>query len=257
MAKYRAVHTTFWDDAFVLDLTPEEKYFYLYLMTNDKTTQCGIYELPKRVMEMQTGYHRETIDKLLKRFMEYKKVDYNDSTKEVMMINWAKYNFINSPKVKKCIQKELESIKHTPFKDLYLSNLIQYGYRIDTVSIDYGEKEKEKEKQKEKQKEKETVGDAVNPYDFYQQNFGVLNSFVAEDIGSWVDETNEILVVEAMKIALQNQKPWRYATGILKDWYNHNIKTLHDIQAHEKKFKAKQEKQEQSKPHTKEMEGIF
>ena len=32
MAKYRQLHTDFWNDGFVLDLTPEEKYFYIYLM---------------------------------------------------------------------------------------------------------------------------------------------------------------------------------------------------------------------------------
>ena len=52
MATYRNIHTSFWQDTFVLDLTPEEKYFYLYLMTNSKTTQCGVYELPKKVMDL-------------------------------------------------------------------------------------------------------------------------------------------------------------------------------------------------------------
>lgn len=158
MAKYRQVHTTFWDDAFVLDLTPEEKYFYLYLMTNSKTTQCGIYELPKRVIEMHSGYNRETVEKLLQRFVDYEKIEYNDKTKEIMMNNWAKYNFINSPKVKSCIVKELESVKHKPFVANYLDELERLGYRIDTVSIDYGEeqeKEKEKEEKEEKEEEKE------------------------------------------------------------------------------------------------------
>lgn len=133
MAKFRQVHTTFWDDAFVLDLTPEEKYFYLYLMTNDKTTQCGIYELPKRVIEMHTGYNRETVDKLLERFTDYGKITYNEPTKELMLINWAKYNFINSPKVKKCIEKELEQVKHQGFVKQYL-----HSYQsMDTVSIPY------------------------------------------------------------------------------------------------------------------------
>jgi len=186
MAKYRHVQTTFWDDGFVLDLTPEEKYFYLYLMTNGNTTQCGIYELPYRVIEMHTGYNRETVQKLLQRFVDYGKITYNESTKEIMLNNWAKYNFINSPKVKKCIEKELLAVKHIPFVRSYVNSLEQLGYRIDTVSIllddkgeqkdsessndkgsipypypidttykDYGEKEKQKEKEKEKQKEKE------------------------------------------------------------------------------------------------------
>lgn len=135
MAKYRQVHTTFWDDGFVLDLTPEEKYFYLYLMTNGNTTQCGIYELPYRVIEMHTGYNRETVQKLLQRFVDYEKIIYNESTKEIMLSNWAKYNFINSPKVKKCIEKELLAVKHIPFVKSYVTSLEQLGYRIDTVSI--------------------------------------------------------------------------------------------------------------------------
>ena len=51
MAVYRHIHIDYWQDGFVLDLTPEEKYFYIYLMTNSKTSQCGIYELPKRIIK--------------------------------------------------------------------------------------------------------------------------------------------------------------------------------------------------------------
>ncbi|PAF08695.1 replication protein [Shouchella clausii] len=139
MAKYRNVRIDFWQDGFVLDLTPEEKFFYLYLMTNSKTTQCGIYELPLRIIETETGYNRETVQKLIDRFVEYDKVAYNCPTKEIILLNWAKYNFINSPKVTKLIQKELESVKYQPFVQLYLERLERYGYPTDTLSIDHGE----------------------------------------------------------------------------------------------------------------------
>lgn len=148
MAKYRQIHVEFWQDSFVLDLTPEEKYFYLYLMTNSKTTQCGIYELPKRIIEMETGYNRETVEKLLQRFKDYGKIKYSDTTKEVFLINWIKYNGINSPKVKACIKKELENVKNKEFIDEFYRLCKQYGYGIDTVSIDLGEEE-EKEEEKE------------------------------------------------------------------------------------------------------------
>lgn len=154
MAKYRNVHIDFWQDGFVLDLTPEEKYFYLYLMTNSKTTQCGIYELPKRIIETETGYNRETVDKLLIRFIDYGKIHYRESTKELMMLNWAKYNYIDSPKVRKCIEKELKNVKYQAFVEIYLNNLKQYGYRIDTLSIDYGE-EREEEQEEEREREEE------------------------------------------------------------------------------------------------------
>jgi hypothetical protein len=55
MAKYRQLYTEFWSDSFVLELTPEEKYFYLYLISNSKSTQCGIYEISKRTIGIDTG----------------------------------------------------------------------------------------------------------------------------------------------------------------------------------------------------------
>jgi len=211
MAKYRNVHTTFWEDGFVLDLTPEEKYFYLYLMTNSNTTQCGIYELPYRVIEMHTGYNRETVQKLLQRFVEYRKITYNESTKEIMLNNWAKYNFINSPKVKKCIEKELLAVKHIPFVRSYVTSLEQLGYSIDTVSIlldeksetkvpntsndggsipypyhidtpsiDYGEEreeEREEEEEEEKEREEKQLGQSVAPSLIDHEFLAIKNFF--------------------------------------------------------------------------------
>ncbi|WP_231272850.1 replication protein [Clostridium botulinum] len=111
MAKYRQLHTNFWNDGFVLDLTPEEKYFYLYLMTNPNTTQCGIYELSKRIIETQTGYNRDTVDKLLIRFMEYEKINYCNESKEIMITNWMKYNRPTSCNAIKCVNGELKNLK--------------------------------------------------------------------------------------------------------------------------------------------------
>ena len=137
MAKYRAIQVDFWEDGFVLDLTPEEKYFYLYLLSNSRTTQCGCYELPCKVIEMQTGYNRETVQKLLKRFEEYGKINYNEETKEILIKNWHKFNFSKSPKVRNCILKEIEKIKSKDYKDYLYRVCIEYGYPIDTVSKDY------------------------------------------------------------------------------------------------------------------------
>lgn len=48
MARFRMVHTEFWDDPKVVEeMTPEDKYFFLYLLTNSNTTQIGIYQITK------------------------------------------------------------------------------------------------------------------------------------------------------------------------------------------------------------------
>lgn len=139
MAVYRNIHVSFWQDGWVLDLTPEEKYFYLYLMTNSRTKQCGCYELPKRVVELETGYNRETVDKLIGRFVGYGKIKFSEQTQEVLLINWHRYNGSASPKVKACVVKEVKEIKSIEFKK----------YCIDSLSIEWGEEEQEKEQEKE------------------------------------------------------------------------------------------------------------
>ena len=135
MAKYRQVYIDFWQDGFILDLTPEEKYFYLYLMTNSKTTQCGIYELPKRIVETETGYNRETVNKLIQRFVDYGKIDYNESTREIHVINWVKFNWNQSKKVLMLIDKELRNVKHESFLKTFFTVCIDNGYSIDNLPI--------------------------------------------------------------------------------------------------------------------------
>ena len=137
MAVYRHIHINYWQDGFVLDLTPEERYFYIYLMTNSKTSQCGIYELHRRIIETETGYNRETIEKLINRFEEYEKIVYSEETQEIFLKNWIKHNKVVSPKVKKCIEKELSNVKSRELINLFLKECNRYGYSIDTSNINF------------------------------------------------------------------------------------------------------------------------
>lgn len=145
------IQTSFWTDAKVMDeMTPEDKYFYLYLMTNPHTKQCGCYEISKRQISNETGYNMQTIDRLIDRFENYLcVVFYSEDTKEIFLSNWHRYNWTKSPKVMSCIKKEMEDIKSAEFRHALECLCIEYGYPIDTLSIDLGEKEKQKEKQKE------------------------------------------------------------------------------------------------------------
>ncbi len=153
MSVYRYVHTNYWQDDFILSLTPEEKFFYVYLLTNSKTKQCGIYELSKKVIVFETGYNTETINKLLDKFTKYGKIKYSEKTKEILLLKWLKHNRSNSPKVKACIEKELKEIKTEEFIKEYQELCIEYEYSINTVPV-LNHKEKEKENKKKKNKNK-------------------------------------------------------------------------------------------------------
>ena len=237
MAKYRQVHIAFWQDGFVLDLTPEEKYFYLYLMTNSKTAQCGIYELPKRIIETETGYNREAVDKLLQRFMDYGKIRYDDVTKEIFILNWAKYNLIKNPKVFACIKKELEGIKNKDFVQGFVIQCTQLGYDIGFLLFSIG--------LDEHKTQKPLVAEEPHPVNvirFYQENFGTINSFLTECITMWEKDVGTELVIESMKRALKKQKMWGYAEGILKDWANRNVRSLTDVTGLDQEFSSMGEK---------------
>lgn len=137
MATYRNVQMSFWTDAKVIDdFTPEDKYFYLYLMTNPHTSLCGCYELSLSQIASETGYSKDTVVKLIRRFMEvHDLIRYDFTTKEIIILNWHKYNWLGSDKTMIAVQKGINSVKNDVFR-LYLQSIANgnENVRID-ISI--------------------------------------------------------------------------------------------------------------------------
>ncbi|MDA1774364.1 hypothetical protein PDJ95_23830 [Bacillus cereus] len=69
MAIFRQVHTSFWNDVKVQEeFTPEDKFFFLYLLTNPQTKQVGVYQITKKQIAFETGYSHEAVKALMQRF---------------------------------------------------------------------------------------------------------------------------------------------------------------------------------------------
>ena len=134
-AIYRTISPTFWTDSKVdEDFTPEDKYFYLYLLTNPHTNICGCYEIGFKQMAKDTGYNEETIRHLVNRLETvHKVIRYDRSTKEVLILNWSKYNWTASDKLRAGVEKVAAFIKSEAFKDYILS--ILNGDPPDTLYI--------------------------------------------------------------------------------------------------------------------------
>ena len=145
MAIFRKIHTSFWSDSFTSDLERDKKLFYLYLLTNERTSQCGIYEITKKQIAYDLGYSTDTVSKLINEFEKLGKIKYNETTKEVAIKNWLKYNGSTSPKVQSCINKELSTIKDTV--------LIEYLNSIHTHPQEEEEEEQEQTEEKNKNRE--------------------------------------------------------------------------------------------------------
>ncbi|SEN96365.1 hypothetical protein SAMN05192533_1328 [Mesobacillus persicus] len=91
MAKYQKVPTEFWSNPIVAEeMTPEDKYFYLYLLTNPNTKQIGIYRITKKQMAFDLGYSIETVYLLMERFTKHHKlIRYNPITRELAIRDWG------------------------------------------------------------------------------------------------------------------------------------------------------------------------
>ena len=88
----RVVDTDFWTDEKVMLLfSPEDKLFFLYLMTNPHTTQLGIYKILTKQIAFELGYSLETVEILLDRFENsYDIVRYSNKTKEIAIKNYLR-----------------------------------------------------------------------------------------------------------------------------------------------------------------------
>lgn len=125
MAKFRKIETRFWSDTYIQEeMSAEDKYFYLYLMTNEYTKQIGIYSISKKQMSFDLGYSIESVKALLQRFENHHKlIKYDSETREIILLNWAKNNLnVGGKPIQDLIKKEIKEIKNKDFLFLMYEN---------------------------------------------------------------------------------------------------------------------------------------
>lgn len=124
MSQYRNVSMSFWTDSKVVDdFTPEDKYMYLYVLTNPHTNLCGCYEISIRQIANETGYNTDSVERLLKRLDQTHNVlRYYAPTKELLILNWYRFNWTQSDKLNKPLLAEIQKVKSQGFRE-YLAEL--------------------------------------------------------------------------------------------------------------------------------------
>ena len=81
-----------------------------------------------------------------------------------------------------------------------------------------------------------------NVFEFYQKNFGILSSFIQEDILYWIRDIGDRLVLEALKRALEQNKEYGYAKKIMQSWVRKGIDSLEKAEAERVQFIRANEK---------------
>ena len=115
------VNTRFWDDSYVIALTPIEKLLFLYLLTNPLTAISGVYELPLRRMIFDTGLEGQVVQEILEKLERDRKLIYEGGW--VGITNWIKHQNLRNDQIRKGICSELKKAPIT---------------LIDRLSTDYG-----------------------------------------------------------------------------------------------------------------------
>jgi hypothetical protein len=216
MAIFRKIHTSFWSDPFIQDLDNDHRLFYLYLLTNERTKQCGIYEISKKQMAYELGYSIDKVSKLLAYFIKVGKILYSETTKEVALKNWMKYNGSTSPKVVSCIKSELYSVKDRV--------LIEYVNGMYTSSQEEQEQEEEKEEEQDKKFKKPTIDEIA----LYMDEQGMVN--VSERFYNFYEAKDWM-------IGKNKMKNWR---ACVITWKKDNMKPVEIVKKPTKYFNVEE-----------------
>lgn len=266
LAIYRQLHTTFWKDKRVGEWNKDQKLFFLYLLSNDYTTQCGVYEFNKRYAKFELDMTTEEINKQLDFLVSEGRIVFNEKTEELMIVNWLKYNSARSPKVAAVIDKELREVKTLEFEKEVIRKCLEYGYPIqtekpkkntlsigyrygiDTVSQPASSPATASEPTTASADNQRTISDELaaaaseNIFQAYQRLFGHPYSAVqAADMQEWVTDISEPVVIEAMHRSAMKMRDYSYATGIMRSWSKKGVKSMSDVDADDNRFELQQQ----------------
>lgn len=95
----------------------------------------------------------------------------------------------------------------------------------------------------DQQKQTTDCGGFAKVVDFYKNNFGLLNSYMAEELrqtyDEWSSQSEEPggIIIKAMQIALaKNVRNWKFVCGVLRQWEG-KARTLADAESLEAEHK--------------------
>lgn len=137
----RLIDTELWNnEQIVEEFSSDDRYFWLYLLTSPHGTICGVMKYSPAIIGRDMGLHKDTIENLAYRFENiYKLIVVDKETKELLILNWYKWNWNTSEKLMQSVFNSKETIKSEHIKNLVQEriNWIGYRYGIDRVSIGY------------------------------------------------------------------------------------------------------------------------
>ena len=131
---YRTIDTKFWSDPKVRNLSVNDRYLFIYLITNNHTHLSGIYTLPIPLGVYESGLTDKAYQKGIDTLSEAYMIRFDRENDVVWVIKMFKYQ-PSGNKIKTMAEKQLKSLHNTPLINNFLDFYSDRGLGIDRVSI--------------------------------------------------------------------------------------------------------------------------
>jgi hypothetical protein len=138
MANYRQLHSRIWSDTWFIELKPEYKLLFIYLFGNERSSVCGLYEIPIRIISFETGLDRSVIQNAFEVFIKADKIKYDFETSVIWVKNMLHYQGSSSDLLHRRIKADFKTVPECELKNEFLYWLrntvsIPYAYAIYTM----------------------------------------------------------------------------------------------------------------------------
>lgn len=130
----RIVDTGFWSDEKIMEFSPQLKYFWLFLLTNEYTSQLGIYYLPIKKAAFDLGFPEQKVKELINELIKNEMICFSFKTNEIAIKNYLIYSVVSGGKpVFDCLTKEMHQVKDKALLKYIYENLSKKEMPNNTI----------------------------------------------------------------------------------------------------------------------------
>lgn len=212
----RMIDTDLWNNEDIIEyFTAEDKYFWLYLLTNPHNNICGVMKASPVLIARDMGYSKECIQNLLYRFENvHRAIVVDKETKELLILNWGKFNWNKSPDILKTVEKTMNAINSYYLKEILSEKINEVWGKIeekqqgvDRVSTGCGQ-------------DTNTITDTItNIFNYWNNNGIIPHKKITEEISKSIDKALKTYTEEEIKCYID-----RYAEVIKDPDYYYSYK---------------------------------
>jgi len=228
MAKFRAIYHQIWADEDFQNYTPEAKLIFIYLCTNNATSESGIYHITKKTISNDTNIPTETVSQVLLNGLKNVMYDLDNSC--VYVKRFRKYNAGGQPNLIKL--SIISDVKLLHMSNLWNEFVKDYPIYTDDVTktlklFDNGlstDVSKVREGNITKVtltanvNTKETDGEVRNVFKIFNDNYQQITAEIANRLNDLIDEYSEDKVKWALQEGIdRNARSLKYITKCLEN----------------------------------------